>query len=447
MSNLPADEARALFRKRVYDVLDASTIKLMENNLNELQASYNHPQVNSFIQKISDYRTKLCWAHTSQHFTVAQISDQRSESTNSSTKGNGKLKSYLEKATLFESIERFIQVSELSEVKKIQLLQELRQKCAFVGSVYADALKQSKINAIKLSEVKKIHPEDSHDFKYSVRRSHLDNGQSIVDLKGTLTFRGENVICVTCTCPFFTSSRIICPCACAAAQMAEYNIDMAANIYPFWLVYNHPRYKDACARAGLSPITDTMPNYFPPLQADRVGVSKPASADPQDDMVQLNSRIFDNLGTLDHLREAERVVKFKDLCTKLQAVACQSPLHFKHAAAALIGLTNRLSSMQKGNTGAIYMSAVARQSGRTASNALDNKSSLCANKKRKLDPMAANAIKSITSSLPSLKGKATTKTTNCSVCRSKNEPETVYAGHRKDSSRCPHNPSNRNVTI
>jgi hypothetical protein len=103
--------------------------------------------------------------------------------------------------------------------------------------------------------------------------------------------------------------------------------------------------------------------------------------------------------------------------------------------------------MQKGNTGAIYMSAVARQSGRTASNALNNKSSLCTNKKRKLDPMAANAIKCVTSSLPSFKGKGSSKTTNCSVCRGKNEPETVYAGHRKDSSRCPHNPSNRNVTV
>jgi uncharacterized membrane-anchored protein YjiN (DUF445 family) len=180
-------EEQALFRRRVYDVLDASTIELMENNLKVLQASYNHSKVNSFIQKISDYRTKLCWAHTSQYFTVAQISDQRSESTNSSIKGNGKLKSYLQKATLFESIQRFIQVSELSEVEKIQLLQELRQKCAFVGRVYVNALKQSKIDAIKLSEVKKIHPGDSYDFKYSVRRSHLDNGQSIVDLTGTYT--------------------------------------------------------------------------------------------------------------------------------------------------------------------------------------------------------------------------------------------------------------------
>ena len=114
---------------------------------------------------MTSYRTKLCWAHTSQYFTVAQISDQRSESTNSSTEGNGKLKSYLQKATLFESIERFIQVSELSEVEKIQVLQELRQKCALVGRVYVDALKQSKINAIKLSVVNKIHPADSHDFK------------------------------------------------------------------------------------------------------------------------------------------------------------------------------------------------------------------------------------------------------------------------------------------
>jgi hypothetical protein len=340
-------EGQGVSRKRVYDVLDASTVELMEHNLKNLQGSYNHPKVNSFIQKISDYRTKLCWAHTSQYFTVAHISDQRSESTNSSTKDNGKLKSYLQKATMFESIEQFIQISELSEVEKINLLQDLRQKGAVVGRIYVDALKQSKINAIKLSDVKKIHPEDSHEFKYTVRRSHLDNAQSIVDLKGILSFRGENVICVTCTCPSFTSSRIICPCACAAAQTAKYDIDMAANIYPFWLVYNHPRYKDACSRVGLSPITDTMPNYFPPCQADKVEDSTPACADPHNDMVQFNSRIFDNPGTLDNLNEAARVVKYKDVCTKLQAVACQSPLHFKHAAAALIGLTKYQISLSK----------------------------------------------------------------------------------------------------
>jgi hypothetical protein len=103
-----------------------------------------------------------------------------------------------------------------------------------------------------------------------------------------------------------------------------------------------------------------MPNYFPPCQADKVEESKLACTDPQDDMVQFNSRIFDNR-TLDHLNKAARVVKYRELCTKFQAVACQSPLHFKHAAAALIG--------QKGNTGAFYMSAVAKQYGRTASNA------------------------------------------------------------------------------
>jgi hypothetical protein len=153
-------EEQRLFRKRVYDVLDASTIELMEFNLKKLQDSYNHPKVNLFIQKISHYRSKLFWAHTSRYFTVA----------NSSTKGNGKLKSYLQKATTFESIERFIQISETSKVDKIRLLQELCQKGAAVGRLYVDALKQSKINAIKLSDAKKLNPDDPQDFKYTVCR-------------------------------------------------------------------------------------------------------------------------------------------------------------------------------------------------------------------------------------------------------------------------------------
>jgi len=37
-------EEQGVFRKRVYDVLDASTIELMEHNLKNLQGSYNHPK-------------------------------------------------------------------------------------------------------------------------------------------------------------------------------------------------------------------------------------------------------------------------------------------------------------------------------------------------------------------------------------------------------------------
>ena len=80
-------------------------------------------------------------------------------------------------------------------------------------------------------------------------------------------------------------------------------------------------------------------------------------------MIAFNTKVFDNLGSLDHLNEASHVVKLKELFADLQAVASQSALRF-NAAAAIIGCTNQLSSVQKGNTGVIRMSAIEKQRGR-----------------------------------------------------------------------------------
>jgi hypothetical protein len=127
-----------------------------------------------------------------------------------------------------------------------------------------------------------------------------------------------------------------------------------------------------------------MPNYFPVVRDNGVNPCQEAPS-AEKDIIAFNTQIFDALGTLDHLNEAAWVVKFKELCASLQPVACQSALHFKHAAAAIIGCTNQLSSMQKGNTGAIRISAIEKSRGRKAKDIFDNKSALRPSKKVKGD--------------------------------------------------------------
>ena len=217
-------------------------------------------------------------------------------------------------------------------------------------------------------------------------------------------------------------------------------------------MYNQPRYEDGCAQAGLSPKMNYMPNYFPVMSDEIKQVSNAKENNSvEQDMIEFNSRIFDSIGTLDHLKEAERVMKFKELCASLQNVACQSPLHFKHAAAALIATTNQLSSMQKGNTGAIRMSAIEKQRGRRSRNVFDNKSSLCPTKKMKSTTTEPINDENNGSSkfpgvvLPSFSCNGVTRS-NCVTCRDKfGERYEVYAGHRSGSSKCPHRYDNPNV--
>jgi hypothetical protein len=299
-----------------------------------------------------------------------------------------------------------------------------------------------KFLANKLSEV--TEASNIEDSAYCVRRVDLDNEISIVRLKGTLLFRGSLIVCTTCTCLFFTSSRIICSCACAAARFAGFNIDDPANIYPLYLVYNQPRYEDGCAQARLSPIMEYMPNYFPVVRDNGVNPCQEAPS-AEKDMIAFNTQIFDALGTLDHLNEAARVVKFKELCASLQPVACQSALHFKHAAAAIIGCTNQLSSMQKGNTGAIRMSAIEKSRGRKAKDIFDNKSALRPSKKVKGDTndVADSGMSKVV--VPSFSASGASKT-NCTTCRDIfKETCEVYAGHRSGSSKCPHRYHNPQV--
>jgi hypothetical protein len=247
----------------------------------------------------------------------------------------------------------------------------------------------------------------------------------------------------------FTSSRIICPCACAAAQFAGFNIDDPANIYPLYLVWHQPRYRDGCREARLSTFMEYMPHFYPPAASTNETEQHIYPPTAEESMIAFNSQIFDRLGTMDHLNESQRVTKFRELCGTLQDVACQSALHFKHAASAIIASTNQLSSMQKGNTGAIKMSAVERQRGRRAKSAFENKSALRPAKKSKGNNCGLGVENRVNGvdpkvQIPSFSAAAVSKT-HCVTCRDYfGEPPEVSGGHRTGSSKCPHRYHNRN---
>ena len=190
-------------------------------------------------------------------FTFAHISDQRSEGSNSSYKGNGTLKKLIATATLDQSVNRFIQVADYREIEKVAVIKALCEKNQIVSDKFIAFLNESNIQANKLSEVAKV-TSDPNDLTYLVLRTNLDSEISTVCLKGSLKFSGIDIACTTCTCPFFTSSRIICSCGCIAAQRAGFNIKDAANFYPLYSLS-----RMAVEEQGFPPLLPICPTTSP----------------------------------------------------------------------------------------------------------------------------------------------------------------------------------------
>lgn len=198
------------------------------------------------------------------YFTCGRVSDQRSEGTNSAIKANGQLKEWLSQCSLSDSVNTVFQVMRDREKAAIDELVALCEACT--SKDYSDSVQDSKSHVIQFSSVMKMNPDPGCCI-YLVRKYPDGHNHTTVNLKGEIMFCGKTYNCVTCSCPFFMSTRRICSCACATAQFAwflhkkEFNIDDPENIYPYFLVYNHPKWEGACKQLGLSVHYEYMPNY------------------------------------------------------------------------------------------------------------------------------------------------------------------------------------------
>ena len=239
-----------------------------------------------------------------------------------------------------------------------------------------------------------------------------------MDLEGELAFCGNFHQCFTCTCLFFSTTRIICKCICAAARVAKRDIYAPGNIYPYWLVYNHPKWTEACNSLMVEDYKN-MPNkvFHTTESIDKIHMNML-------NIDSMNSKIFDQLGDYSHYPKAQRVVVLREAANDLIDVASLSERQFKIAYAKILGLTNQLSSLKIGSGAIVRLDAVERSRGRGSKNALDNRS--------RLSILGRNDDTSV-----SKLSKA--RSTNCTICRDKyHEPFSVYHGHRASSSRCPH---------
>ena len=128
-------------------------------------------------------------------------------------KANGKLKSYLSGCTYGEAISRISQVAHDQDFTALKELQSCRHEHKRVGLRYANALRNSKIASMKYTYV--VQTSSLCTTQFLVKQSDKSTVSCEVNLDTIVSWRGEQFRIVTGTCFYYSSTRIICPCACA----------------------------------------------------------------------------------------------------------------------------------------------------------------------------------------------------------------------------------------
>jgi hypothetical protein len=219
------------FQSDVYDILDTPSVDNLSSLLKQALAKYRTKKTQVLLKKITNKQHQLCYAHTCNAFTAGHVSDQRVEQGMAAMKANGKLKSYLSGCTYGEAVSRISQLArdqDFTALKELQLCRENHKK---VGLKYANVLMNSKAAAMNFSCVEKT--SELCITKFFVKVTDSKNACCEVDLDTTVSWRGGHFQIVTGTCSYYLSTRMMCPCACAAMQRIGMDIDKIENVHPF----------------------------------------------------------------------------------------------------------------------------------------------------------------------------------------------------------------------
>jgi hypothetical protein len=206
------------------------------------------------------------------------------------------------------------------------------------------------------------------------------------------------------------------------------DIDKIDNVHPFYRIWYHPLWKEAIKSCFLSDYEDSPFSSFaylePPSNVPLQDHSMSITA--EDTMRRFNSEIFDKIGHLGNISEAQRVHKMREQFNKLEKIAIKSVHATKYAICGIIEVTNRLGSLSLNSSNLnIQVSAVDKALQRHQKHSLDNSSTLNY-LKRKANPQPSVII-----------GQQSKR--NCRICRDQfKEPQVIYSSHRGNSSKCPH---------
>ena len=216
------------FQSDVYDILDTPSVDRLSSLLKEALSKYRTTKAQALLKKISSKQHQLCYCHTCRTFTAGHVSDQRMEQGMAAIKANGKLKGMLSECNYGEAVSRISQCARDQDIHALKELQNIRQQHAKVGLRYSDALNKSKIAAMKYSFVKSSTQVCGNQL--TVKESESSTVTFLVNLDKKISWRGKDFQIVTGTCSYYTSTWMICPCACAAMQRFGRDIDKIENV-------------------------------------------------------------------------------------------------------------------------------------------------------------------------------------------------------------------------
>jgi hypothetical protein len=141
-----------------FNCLDTPCLDGLPSLLKQAFTKYRTKKAQVFLKKICNKQHQLCYAHTCRTFTAGHVSDQKMEQGMAAMKANGKLKSYLSGCTYGEAISRISQVAWDQDFTALKELQTCCHEHKRVGLRFANALKNSKVAAMKYSYVLHTSP-------------------------------------------------------------------------------------------------------------------------------------------------------------------------------------------------------------------------------------------------------------------------------------------------
>ncbi len=157
------------------------------------------------------------------------------------------------------------------------------------------------------------------------------------------------------------------------------DIDKIDNVHQFYRIWYHPLWKKAIKYLELSNYKDSPYYYSPHLEpTSNVTAQDPLSNITLDNtMRHANSEIFDKIGNLGNISEAQRIHKMREHFHKLKKIAIRSVKSTKYAICSIIEVTNQLGSLSVWSSNSnIHVTAIDKELRRHQKHLLKNASAL-----------------------------------------------------------------------
>ena len=101
---------------------------------------------------------------------------------------------------------------------------------------------------------------------------------SLVEFNSLIMWKGREYYITKCSFPYFKSTFMLCPCACAACQRQQVDVYDCSHYHPrLWIGY-HPLYSTALANLGIADIENAP--WVPVNHTISVGSNKNTKTTP-----------------------------------------------------------------------------------------------------------------------------------------------------------------------